>query len=72
MSALETANAWAKANGYRGKPRSLEQGKSITDSVTALTFAGTDVTFYSVDGGGHGFEPHQKDVRQIVKKLLNQ
>ncbi len=72
VSALETANAWAKANGYRGKPRSLEQGKSITDSVTALTFAGTDVAFYSVDGGGHGFEPHQKDVRQIVKKLLNQ
>ena len=70
VSALETANAWAKANGYQGKPRSLEQGKSITDSVTALTFAGTDVTFYSVDGGGHGFEPHERDVRNIIQQLL--
>ncbi|MEC9091769.1 MAG: hypothetical protein VX438_03620 [Planctomycetota bacterium] len=70
VSALETANAWAKANGYRGKPRSLKQGKSITDSVTSLTFAGTDVTFYSVNGGGHGFEPHERDVRKIIRQLL--
>ena len=72
VSALETANAWAKANGYQGKSRSLEQGKSISESIQALTFPGTDVTFYSVKGGGHGFEPHEQDVRKIILGILKE
>ncbi len=72
LSALQTANAWAKANGYEGKRLELTDGKEATGSITALKFPGTDVTFYSVNGGGHGLEPHGRDVRSIIMQLLEQ
>jgi len=72
LSALQTANAWAKANGYVGQPRALDEGQQETSAITALKFPGTEVTFYSVEGGGHGLEPHGRDVQRIVKQLLEQ
>ncbi|MEE2826994.1 MAG: hypothetical protein VYE64_10245 [Planctomycetota bacterium] len=72
LSALQTANAWAKANGYEGQTRALGEGQQETSAITALKFPGTEVTFYSVAGGGHGLEPHGRDVQRIIKQLLEQ
>ena len=70
LAAEQTAFVWAKANGYKGNPLAIKNGQPATSSVVALNYPGTEVTLYRVTDGGHGFEPHQRDVRQIVRQLL--
>jgi poly(3-hydroxybutyrate) depolymerase len=70
LSAQETTYAWAKANGYSGQPLGIEDGRKIDRAITALNYPETQVTHYQVAGGGHGFDPHNRSVRQIIQTLL--
>ena len=70
LSAQETTYVWAKANGYSGKALDMKDGRKIDRAITALNYPGTQVTHYQVVGGGHGFDPYNRSVRQIIQTLL--
>ena len=70
LSAVDTAFAWARANGYRGPRLTEQKGNKRSAGVTEIRYPGTDVHFYSVKDGNHGFDPHRGEVNQIVQALI--
>ena len=71
VSALETAFAWAKANGYQGKMRTEKNGDEVAKGVVKISYPETEVYHYQVVEGNHGMQPHRRATFDIVHQLLD-
>lgn len=68
-SATQTMGLWAHANGCNPKPTVTREPPRVNDGTRVIKYsftectAGTGVTFYVVEGMGHGWPPQNNEMR---------
>lgn len=70
LSAQQTAYAWAKQQGYRGKPIADKDGKPLNNNIISYNYTEGQVTHLKVIDGGHGFGPASRQINELVQSFI--
>lgn len=71
-SAYDSAYLWAREQGYEGAKQGEGDGTDLGNGLTVHEFEGADVTLVTVEGGGHGLQPHRNLAIEYVREFLEE